>query len=188
MLDVVPTACQRAAYWFMYGCGLRPGEVYNLRVENVDLKRRRVHIFNRTGTDDVPPFNVKADDQTDESKERAAPIPEAAVPDLAGAMRQAFKLGGFVVLRPERFERIQENWQLCRQGKGWASRDHRPWQNRDMMNNLLRGTKTYLRKAGVELTAPLTLHTFRKSFAQNHAEAGTPPRALARLLGHATCS
>jgi len=24
----------------------------------------------------------------------------------------------------------------------------------------------------------------RKSFAQNHADAGTPPRTLARLLGH----
>ena len=30
-----------------------------------------------------------------------------------------------------------------------------------------------------------TLHTFRKSFAQNHANAGTPPRTLAELLGHA---
>jgi integrase len=33
-------------------------------------------------------------------------------------------------------------------------------------------------------TAPFTLHTFRKSFAQNHADAGTPPKTLAKLLGH----
>ena len=31
------------------------------------------------------------------------------------------------------------------------------WQNRDMMNNLLRDTKAYLRKAGIELSAPYTL-------------------------------
>ena len=36
----------------------------------------------------------------------------------------------------------------------------------------------------MELTAPLTLATFRKSFAQNHADAGTPPRTLAKLMGH----
>ena len=28
------------------------------------------------------------------------------------------------------------------------------------------------------------LNAFRKSFAQNHADAGTPPRTLAKLLGH----
>jgi integrase len=53
-----------------------------------------------------------------------------------------------------------------------------------MVNNVLRDAKVFLRRAGVELTAPFTLHTFRKSFAQNHADAGTPPRTLAKLLGH----
>ena len=46
------------------------------------------------------------------------------------------------------------------------------------------GPKVYLRKAGIKLTAPLNLQTFRKSFGQNHADAGTPPRTLARLMGH----
>ena len=53
-----------------------------------------------------------------------------------------------------------------------------------MINNLLRDTKRYLRKAGIELAAPFTLQAFRKSFGQNHADAGTPPRTLSRLLGH----
>ena len=53
-----------------------------------------------------------------------------------------------------------------------------------MLNNLLRNTKAYLRNAGVKVTAPFTLPTFRKSFGQNHADAGTPPRTLAKLLGH----
>ncbi len=53
-----------------------------------------------------------------------------------------------------------------------------------MTNNTLRDAKQYLRRAGVELSAPFTLHDFRKSFAQNHADVGTPPRTLAKLLGH----
>ncbi len=53
-----------------------------------------------------------------------------------------------------------------------------------MVNNVLRDTKKLLRQAGIELTASFTLTTFRKSFAQNHADAGTPPKTLAKLLGH----
>ncbi len=80
------------------------------------------------------------------------------------------------------------NWRLCREGKGWAGHGHRPWQNRDMLNNLLRDTNAYLRKAGMEQTAPFTLSTFRKSFGQNHADAGTPSRTLAKLLGRSDVS
>ena len=35
-----------------------------------------------------------------------------------------------------------------------------------MINNMLRNTKVYLRKAGIELTAPFTLQTFRKSLSK----------------------
>ncbi len=54
-----------------------------------------------------------------------------------------------------------------------------------MANNVRRDMAKLAHKAGLELTAPLTLPTFRKSFAQNHADMGTPPRTLAKLLGHA---
>ncbi|MCP4590491.1 MAG: phage integrase family protein [bacterium] len=53
-----------------------------------------------------------------------------------------------------------------------------------MINNVLRSTKRALRRAGVELTAPFKLNTFRKSFAQNDADNGTPARTLAKLPGH----
>ena len=52
------------------------------------------------------------------------------------------------------------------------------------MNNVLREAKRHIRKANIQLTAPFTLHAFRKSFAQNHADAGTPPKTLATFLGH----
>lgn len=184
LLAVVPDVRQRAAYWLMYGCGLRPGEAYNTMATNVDLDCHRVHIVNREPTDCIPPFTVKADSQSAESKERTVPIPEAAIADLTEAAKRSFKSGGFLVLGERRFDRVTQSWQLCYQGKPWGGHAWRPWQNRDMLNNLLRDTKRYLQQAGIKLTAPFNLHAFRKSFAQNHADAGTPPRTLAKLLGH----
>ena len=184
-LAEVLTARERSAYWLMYGCGLRPGEVYNLMVEKIDLDSRRVYLENRAATDDNPPFTIKADGMSAEGKERCVPIPAAVIADLTEAMAQAFKSGGFVVLAPERFLVMQRNWRLCRAGKPWgACTKHRPWQNRDMLNNMLRNTKVCMRRADVTLSSPLTLTTFRKSFGQNHADNGTPPRTLAKLLGH----
>ncbi|UCC30002.1 MAG: tyrosine-type recombinase/integrase [Phycisphaerales bacterium] len=185
MLTVVPSVKRRAAYWLMYGCGLRPGEAYNLTIDRISLDNRCVHIANRDATGDIPPFVVKCDERTTESKERTVSIPKAALPDVTAACQEAFRSGGFVILTAERFATVQRCWRLCREGKPWGGREtHRPWQNRDMMNNLLRDTKAYLDKVGVKLTAPFTLTTFRKSFAQNHADAGTPPKTLAKLLGH----
>lgn len=188
-LAVVTNVKRRAAYWFMYGCGLRPGEMYNITLDRIDLAVCRVHIVSRPATQEIPPFVVKCDEGTSSSKDRSVPIPDPAVPDITAACQEAFKSGGLVALTPERFSKVQEDWRLCRDGKPWGGRSkHRPWQNRDMLNNLLRDTKAYIRKAGVSLTAPFTLTTLRKSFAQNHADAGTPPRTLAKLLGHADVS
>ncbi|GAF74630.1 unnamed protein product, partial [marine sediment metagenome] len=160
-LAEVPTARRRAAYWLMYGCGLRAGEVYNLTIDKIDLENRKVFIENREATDDVPSFTVKGDRQSHESKERTVPIPGAAIHDLTEAVKGAFKAGGFVALTPERYAAVRRNWGLCRAGRGWAGHSHRPWQNRDMMNNVLRDTKRYMRMARIDVTAPLTLHTFR---------------------------
>ena len=188
-LAVVPAVKRRTAFWLMYACGLRPGEVYNLTLDRVDIQARRVHIAGRSATPDSPPFTLKAEGQSSEAKERRVPIPEAALPDITVACQEAFRSGGFVVLTPERFALVQKEWRLCREGKAWGGRsNHRPWQNRDMVNNLLRDTKGYLRKAKFKLSAPFTLTTLRKSFAQNHADAGTPPRVLAELMGHSDVS
>ncbi len=182
---IVDCPKHRAAFWLMYGCGLRPGEIYNLTIDRIDLEKRRVLISSRPATDAHPPFAVKAEGQASTAKDRTVPIPEPAMGDISKACQTAFRSGGFVVLSPERFVVVRRNWELCRAGKGWAGRKTwRPWQNRDMMNNLLRDTKSYLPKAGLEFTVPFALSTFRKSFAQNHADAGTPPRTLAKLLGH----
>ena len=178
-MATVTSPQHRAALWLMYGCGLRAGEAYNMTNANIDMAKRRINVANRAATADIPPFVVKADGQSAESNERRVPIPEAAIADLTEAMRLAFRAGGFIVLTPVRFKRVQEYWRLCRAKKCWAGHAWRPWLNRDMMNNVLRDTKVYLRRAEIKLAASFNLHTLRKSFAQNHANAGTPPSTLA---------
>lgn len=184
-LAIVPTVQRRTAYWLMYGCGLRPGEAYNIMASNIDLEGRRLHIVNRFGTKDVPPFTLKSENRSSESKERSVPIPEPAIPDLTEALRQSFKSGGLLLITTDRFRIIRRHWRLCRAQEPWGRHEWRPWQNCDMLNNMLRDTKKDLRRAGIEFSDPFNLHAFRKSFAQNHADAGTPPRTLAKLLGHA---
>ena len=188
MLSLVTIPQRRAALWLMYGSGLRAGEAYNLTTDKIDLARRVVHIESRAPSRDLPPFQIKAEGRSADSKARTVPIPLAAIADISVAVGQAFRSGGFVVLTPERFATVQQNWRLCSDGDGWMGHGPRPWQNRDMVNNLLRDTKQYFDKAGITLSAPFTLHTLRKSFAQNNADAGTPPRTLADLMGHTDVS
>ena len=92
-----------------------------------------------------------------------------------------------MLLTRERFDAVQRNWRRCQAGlprEGATKR--RPWQNRDVINNVLRDMKRHARRAGLKLSAPLTVHTFRKSFGQNHADNGTPLHVLQQLMGHSS--
>lgn len=183
-MAVVELPQRRVLYVLMYGCGLRYGEAVNTRIENVDLENQRIHIKNRTPSPEIPPFTIKADGQCQTSKERSVPIPSACLPILAVAMGLAMKAGGFLALTSERFEIVKGHWRLCQEGKPWARHKWRPWQSSDLLNNTPRDTKAFLKRAGITLVASFTLHAFRKSYAQNLANAGTPVKTLAKLLGH----
>ncbi|MCA9249534.1 MAG: tyrosine-type recombinase/integrase [Phycisphaerae bacterium] len=185
LLENTPKVRRRALYWLQYGCGLRPGEAYNLRAEDIDLDNQRIQIRNRKPTAETPGFDVKADDTSAESKDRIVPIPDAALKDITKVMALSFKSGGFLVLSEERFQTVQANWKKCRAGKPWSNRtEYRPWMSRDMLPNALRDAKADLKRAGLTLTAPFTMNVFRKSFSQNHANQGTSAKTLAKLLGH----
>jgi len=92
----------------------------------------------------------------------------------------------------ERWRRVRDRWHLCRDHEPWkldrktGSLVWIEWANRYMTNNAARSIRSPARRAGVKATAPLNIHTFRKSFAQNHANAGTPIHVLQRLMGHAS--
>ena len=93
----------------------------------------------------------------------------------------------FVFLTATRFETVKRNWKRCQAGlPREGAQKPRPWQNRDIILNVLRDIKRHARRAGIELTAPITVHTFRKSFGQNHADNGTPIHVLQRLMGHSS--
>ncbi len=55
-----------------------------------------------------------------------------------------------------------------------------------MVNNVVRDMRAHVRRVGLQLTAPLTVHTLRKSFGRNHANAGTPIHVLQHIMGHAS--
>lgn len=186
LLEVAPDARWRAIYWTLYGCGLRFGEAFNLLWSDVDFERCRIHIRNRMASEELPPFVVKADGRGAASRERSVPMPKPVADALAEWQIKAPEGVPFALLGRTRFEALQRNWMRCRSGlsrKG-AQRP-RPWQNRDVINNVLRSIKRHARQAGLKLTAPITVHTFRKSFGQNHAENGTPMHVLQQLMGHA---
>ena len=187
LLAVAPDARWRAIYWALYGCGLRFGEAFNLTWADIDFDRGRVHIRNRPGTPELPPFTVKADGRGGASKERSVVMPKPVVDALTAWQTEAPEGVPFVFLTAQRFETVKLNWKRCQQGMPRVGATApRPWQNRDMANNMLRDIKRQVRRAGIELTASMTVHTFRKSFGQNHADSGTPIHVLQQLMGHSS--
>ncbi|OHB65201.1 MAG: hypothetical protein A2Y77_08320 [Planctomycetes bacterium RBG_13_62_9] len=60
------------------------------------------------------------------------------------------------------------------------------WENRFMVNNVLRDMRVHAKRAEIEFDGEFTIHCFRKSFGQNHADAGTPIKTLQYLMGHSS--
>ena len=189
LLDVAADARWRTIYWVLYCCGLRFGEAFNLLWGDIDFERGRLHIRNRSAAPDLPPFKVKADGRGGSSKERMVPIPKPVLNALTGWQAAAPEGVPFVLLTKRRFETLTRNWKRCQAGlpREGASKP-RPWQNRDIILNVLRDMKLMVRRAGVDLMAAITLHTLRKSFGQNHADNGTPMHVLQHLMGHSSIS
>ena len=119
-------------------------------------------------------------------------LPRQAVEALTQWHSEAPEGVAFVLLTMQRAEQVKKRWQLCRVGKPWK-RDLKTgvlrwteWENRYMANNVIRDMRIHVRRAKLEVTAPITVHTLRKSFGQNHADAGTPIHVLQSLMGHAS--
>lgn len=159
--------------------GARFGELFSLMWSDIDFERGRILIANREGTGELPPFKVKDHEQ------RNIPLCETAITLLTELQAQVAEghplrsLGLQYVLLSERsFERVKAKWQaLRRQGK--------PWQNRYMVNNVLRNFKMHCRRAGIKPIYALTLHTLRKNAAQFMADSGLPQNAVTEYMGHA---
>jgi len=186
LLSAVDDLRWRSFYLLAYTSGARFGELFNLTWSDINFETGIITIRDRPGTSDMPPFQVK------DHEARALLLPRLTIEALIAWQAVAPEHVPYILLTSERWRRVQFKWSLCRAGKPWKKNtktgrlEWAPWQNRYMVNNLIRDMRVHCRKSGLRLTAPITVHTFRKSFAQNHAENGTPSATLKALMGHAS--
>lgn len=147
----------RAIPFVAAGCGLRQGEVFGLRVEDVDFLGRRLHVRQqvkivRSRIILAPPKGRKV---------REVPLPDVVAEALAERIR-VYPPGG--------------------DGLIFTSREHKPI-NRNYFNSKV--WKPALVKAGVEPTRANGMHALRHYYASILLDAGESVRALAEYLGHA---
>jgi integrase len=159
----------------MYWCGLRYGEAVNLRFDarNIDFDKGEIDIFNQAGTKTLPPFHVK------DYEARTVPMNTWVVDMLQELRAKADKDCPYVFLTSERLKRVQARWQKLQK-----ARKSGDWENRFMLNGVLRNFKARCVRAGIRTDLTLTLHGLRKSWATNLANSGkVPPKTLLELGG-----
>lgn len=137
------------------GCGLRQGEVFGLRVEDVDFLGRRLLVRQQVkilaGKPQLAPPKG--------GKTREVPLPDVVAVALA-----------------ERLREHPSDWLV------FLTREHKPL-TRGYFNPHV--WKPALRTAGVEPTRSNGMHALRHYYASVLLDAGESIRALADYLGHA---
>lgn len=169
-----------------YGAGLRVSELIRLRVQDVDLRRRTLLV--RSGKGD---------------KDRATPLPERLVPELAAhldrlrelhAQDRAANAPGVWI--PEGLARKLQGaadvpragtewiWQWLFPSREFASDPQTGIRRRHhvLEDSFQKAIKTAAILAG--LNKRVTPHVLRHSFATHLLEAGTDIRTVQDLLGH----
>lgn len=145
----------RAAPVVAAGCGLRQGEVFGLRVEDVDLVRHRVLVRQQVKLLGGHPVIAPPKGR----KTREVPLPDVVAAAVAEHLRQHPAVDGLL----------------------FTSRE-RKLANRNFYNRHV--WKPALRAAGVEPSRENGMHALRHFYASVQLEAGTSIRALADYLGH----
>jgi integron integrase len=174
----------RLAAMLLYGAGLRLQECLELRVKDIDFDRREITVRRGKG-----------------GKDRRVMLPEVVREPLARHLGDVKRVhekdlaAGFGrVVLPEALARKYPNapmewrWQfvfpaarICRDPQyGPPSRFH------VHESVIQRAVTAAAREAGV--TARVTCHTFRHSFATHLLESGSDIRTVQELLGHADVS
>jgi len=170
LLEVAPTLRWKVFYALAFTSGARFGELFNLTWADIDFERGRMVIENREGSDTMPPFSVKDKD------ERFVQLPTETIDVLSKYQQEAPESVPYILLTKERYERVLKRWHKYRE-KG------QPWRNRYMVNNLGRDFKSHAKRAGLRFNGSFTIHTFRKTCAQNWADY-LPANVVKFYLGH----
>lgn len=156
VIDALPDR-YRATAVVAAGCGLRQGEVFGLRVCDVDFLRKQIHVEQQVKL-------VRSQlviDRPKRSKTRAVPLPETVAFELADHLSRHLANGDELV---------------------FTSREHKPL-NRNYFN---RGVwHPALVAAGVEPGRGNGMHALRHFYASVLIDAGESVKAVAEYLGHA---
>ena len=170
LLEVAPTLRWKVFYACVFTSGARFGELFNLTWADIDFDHGRMMIENREGSDFMPPFTVK------DKEERFVQLPTETLDFLTQYQQEAPEGVPYILLTKERYERVLKRWHECR-------KQRRAWRNRYMANNVGRDFKAHAKRAGLRFNGSFTIHTFRKTCAQNWADH-LPANVVKFYLGH----
>jgi len=173
----------KVTYALAYCCGLRLGEILNLRWDDIHCKEpgsksghvreAEIKIQSRPATATTPPFVVK------DKEARTIPVPKlclALLIDLK-SYNEMTDQTPYVVLNEQQYRTVLRKWKIRQKHK-------KPWFNRDMQNNTLSTFKRHIRWAKIEPDESLSLHTLRKCCITNWANSITNPEVVRVLAGH----
>jgi integrase len=170
LLEVAPTLRWKCFYALAYTSGARSGELFSLTWADIDFERGRMNIQNREGTNKMPPFSIK------DHEARFVQLPKHTIDLLVKYQNEAPENVPYILLTKERYERIVNRWNRLRKAG-------KPWKNRYMVNNVNRDFRAHARRAGLQFNGEFTIHTFRKTCAQNWADH-LPANVVKFYLGH----
>ena len=170
LLETAPTLRWKCFYALAYTSGARFGELFNLTWADIDFERGRLHIENRDGSDRMPPFQIK------DHEARFVQLPSHTINLLAQYQSVAPEGVPYVLLTKERYEHVLDKW--CKYRKAGKE-----WQSRNMVNNVLRDFRVHAKRAEIGFNGKFTVHTFRKSCAQNWADC-LPGNVVKFYMGH----
>jgi len=170
LLEAAPTLRWKCFYALAYTSGARFGELFSLVWSDIDFEKGLVYIRNREGSDRMPPFLIK------DHEARFIQLPRHTIDLLSEYQNEAPENVPYILLTAERLERVVKKWRMFRA-------EEKEWKNRYMVNNVLRDFKIHAKRAGIKFTAQFTVHTFRKTCAQNWADR-LPANVVKFYLGH----
>lgn len=180
VLDAVPSRSRLPAL-LLYGAGLRLTEALTLRVRDLQLDRRTLHIHAGKG-----------------DRDRVLPLPVRVLPDLTAQIERVsvqhradlHRGAGWVEVPPSIAHRSPEHarelaWQWVFPATRPYTHDATGQVRRHHLHPtvLQRDVKQAVARAG--LAQRITCHTLRHCYATHLLEAGTNLRTVQKLLGHA---